>query len=85
MLTQYDEAGAKVRTFSGGGVQLAQFRGTGDEGQHSDLSRNLRVLFRGSSADGSRLSFSLRLRMRVDAKTGEFRKSEAAVDSCHAG
>jgi hypothetical protein len=82
-LTQYDAAGNTVRVFTGAGDELAQFRGTGASGQQADTSVNLRVSFRGASDDGTKLSFSLKLRMRVDQKTGVPTKFEAAVDGCH--
>ena len=82
-LTQYDAAGNTVRVFNGTGDEYAQFRGTGDAGQQADLSTNLRVIFRGASADGTKLSFSIKMRMRVDATTGVPTRMDAAVDGCH--
>ena len=73
-LTQYDENGARVRTFTGTGDEYAQFKGSID----GDQQVNLRVVFRGASEDGQRLSFSLKLRVRPAQE-----RFEAAVDSCH--
>ena len=73
-LTQYDEQGAAVRTFTGTGDEYAQFKGTVDGEQQV----NLRVVFRGASDDGHQLSFSLKLRVRPAQQ-----RLEAAVDSCH--
>jgi hypothetical protein len=82
-LVQYDEGGRAVRTFTGTGDEYAQMRGSGAAGPMADQSVNLRVRFRGESADGHDLAFSLKLRMRTDAQTGEVTKFEAAVDQCH--
>jgi hypothetical protein len=81
-LTQLDAEENEVRTYTGDAVELAQFRGTGDAGQQADLSTNLRVSFRGQSADGHSLDFSLKLRYRADAQTGEPTKFSAFVDGC---
>ena len=78
VLTQYDESGAEVRTYTGTGDEYAQFRGTGASGQQADTAVNLRVVFRGASPDGHRVSFSLKLRVRAAQD-----RFEAAVDSCH--
>lgn len=82
-LTQYDASGNAVRVFTGTGDEYAQFRGTGNAGQQADTSVNLRVIFRGASDDGTRLSFSIKLRMRVDPRTGQPVRFDAAVDGCH--
>jgi hypothetical protein len=74
VLTQYDAAGAEVRTFTGTGDEYAQFTQATDGSQQV----NLRVMFRGDSPDGHRLSFSLKLRVRPAQD-----RFEAAVDSCH--
>ncbi|MGN6332051.1 MAG: hypothetical protein ACTHOD_10415 [Motilibacteraceae bacterium] len=81
-LTQLDASGDEVRTYAGDAVELAQFRGTGDTGQQADLSTNLRVSFRGESPDGQSLDFSLKVRFRADAGTGEPTKMSAFVDGC---
>ncbi len=82
-LTQYDGDGNIVRVYQGTGDEYAQFRGTGAQGYSADLSANLRVMFRGASDDGTRLSFSIKMRLRFDKQTGEPVRFEAAVDSCH--
>ena len=79
VLTQYDESGAEVRTYAGTGDEYAQFRGTGASGQQADTAVNLRVVFRGASPDGHRLSFSLKMRVRAAQE-----RFEATIDSCHA-
>ena len=73
-LTQYDEQGAAVRTFTGTGDEYAQFKDTVD----GDQAVNLRVMFRGDSADGQHLSFSIKLRVRPAQE-----RFEGTVDSCH--
>jgi hypothetical protein len=83
-LTQFDANGDVVRVYRGTGDEYAQFRGTGSEGSYrADVSANLRVIFRGASDDGTRLSFSIKLRIRFDKETGEPSRFEAAVDGCH--
>ncbi len=82
-LTQYDAAGNVVRVYEGTGDEYAQFRGTGAEGYSANVSANLRVMFRGASEDGSRLSFSIKMRLRFDKQTGEPVRFEAGVDGCH--
>lgn len=74
VLTQYDESGAEVRTFTGTGDEYAQFKGTMDGEQQV----NLRVMFRGSSDDGHQVSFSIKLRVRPALD-----RFEGSVDSCH--
>lgn len=74
VLTQYDESGAEVRTFTGTGDEYAQFKGTMDGEQQV----NLRVMFRGSSDDGHQVSFSIKLRVRPALD-----RFEGIVDSCH--
>jgi hypothetical protein len=77
VLTQHDESGAEVRTYTGTGDEYAQFRGTGANGQQADTAVNLRVVFRGASPDGHRLSFSLKMRVRAAQD-----RYEATIDSC---
>ena len=55
-----------------------QFRGTGASGQQADAAVNLRVVFRGASPDGHRLSVSLKMRVRAAQD-----RVGATVDSCH--
>jgi hypothetical protein len=69
--------GTVVRTFTGSATELAQFRGTGEAGQQADLSTNLRVSFRGTAGDGTRIAFSIKVRMRAAQD-----RYEAAVDGC---
>jgi hypothetical protein len=38
-----------VRVYHGTGDEYAQFRGTGTDGYRTDVSANLRVIFRGTS------------------------------------
>jgi hypothetical protein len=82
-LTEYDAAGNAVRVYTGTGDEYAQFRGTGEAGMQADQSVNLRVVFRGASADGRKISFSIKARVRTDAQTGEMTRFDAAVENCH--
>jgi hypothetical protein len=77
VLDQLAQDGTVVRTFAGNATELAQFRGTGQEGQQADLSTNLRVSFRGTAADGTRIAFTIKARMRAAQD-----RYEAAVDGC---
>jgi hypothetical protein len=74
VLTQYDETGAEVRTFTGTGDEYAQFTQWTDDSQQV----NLRVVFRGASADGHQVDFGIKLRVRPAQD-----RFEATVDSCH--
>jgi hypothetical protein len=74
VLTEYDAAGAEVRTFTGTGDEYAQFKTATDGSQQV----NLRVIFRGASADGHQVDFSVKLRVRPAQD-----RFEGAVDSCH--
>lgn len=73
-LTQYDESGAEVRTFTGTGDEYAQFKTATDGSQQV----NLRVMFRGESADGHQVDFGIKLRVRPAQD-----RFEATVDGCH--
>jgi hypothetical protein len=76
-LEQLAADGTVLRTFTGDATELAQFRGTGQAGQQADVSVNLRVSFRGSAEDGTRIAFSIKARMRAAQD-----RFDAAVDSC---
>ncbi len=77
VLEQLAADGTVVRTFTGTGTELAQFRGTGAAGQQADLSVNLRVAFRGTAEDGTRITFTIKARMRAAQE-----RFDASVDSC---
>jgi len=76
-LDQLSADGTVLRTFTGNATELAQFRGTGEAGQQADLSVNLRVSFRGTAGDGTRIAFTIKARMRAAQD-----RFQAAVDGC---
>lgn len=76
-LQQLAADGTVIRTFTGTGTELAQMRGTGDAGQQADVSVNLRVAFRGAAEDGTKITFTIKARMRAEQD-----RFDAAVDGC---
>jgi hypothetical protein len=76
-LQQLGSDGTVLRTFTGTGTELAQMRGSGDAGQQADISVNLRVVFRGVAEDGTKITFTIKARMRA-----EHDRFDAAVDGC---
>jgi hypothetical protein len=76
-LQQLAADGTVIRTFTGTGTELAQMRGTGDAGQQADISVNLRVAFRGAAEDGTKITFTIKARLRAEQQ-----RFDAAVDGC---
>jgi hypothetical protein len=76
-LRQLSEDGMVIRAFTGTGTELAQMRGSGEAGQQADISVNLRVAFRGTAEDGTKITFTIKARLRAEQD-----RFEAAVDGC---